>query len=87
VSRIRHAWLCDCDCGQEGVVVSAVNLAEGRHHCGCGFTGKSKNISLARKRGPEKRAEVKVPTPAECVVNNFLYKYRWVEHEASQSIL
>lgn len=76
-------WFVDCDCGQDGVVLSARNIGGGQHHCGCEFTEKSKKISEARKRHMERQGRPPIITAPQRVVNDYLYKYR-VPDEARQ---
>jgi hypothetical protein len=72
----RTRWICDCECGQDGVVLSATKIVGGQHHCGCEFNAKGKNISAAHKRRQEKAWKPADFSAADIVINEFLYHYK-----------
>lgn len=72
----KTRWICECECGQDGVVLCANEIAGGRNHCGCEFSAKAKNISRAHKRRMAASAERPVLKNADRIIDDFLYKNR-----------
>lgn len=72
----RTRWFANCECGQDGVVIAANKIAEGQHHCGCGFDAKGKNISAAYKRRKETMGKPVDLSAVDIVINEFLYHYK-----------
>ena len=76
----KTRWLCNCACGQEGVLITSNRINEGQKHCGCEYSEKSKKISAACKLRAQHLREQKPIEGAAVVINHFLYKYK-VTHE------
>lgn len=69
-------WFVTCECGNEGVVLFGNRIQKGQDHCGCQFTGLSKNNHERVRVSRRKQCIDKNGHFIHPVINEFLYHYR-----------